>query len=126
MNNMQFDRLMPRLARKGSRRHMLGGIAGAAVVLTSAGALEARNSKAISNGKAKGKGKGSGKGHGSAGAPRKQTRVGVCHFDEEGGLFTYLELPPPAASAHTKHGDQSLNKADCLALNSPPSESAEE
>jgi hypothetical protein len=123
MNTAQFDRLMQRLTRAGSRRQMLGGIVGAAAVLATAGALEASKGKGKS--KAKGKGKEKSKGHGSAGAPGKQPRVGVCHFDDASGLFTYLELPPPAANAHTKHGDQSLTEADCLAQNPSPSAPAE-
>jgi hypothetical protein len=121
-NETQFACLMQRLARAGSRRQMLGGLVGAAAVLSGGGVLDARSSK--SKGKAKGKGKGKGKG--SAGAPGQQPKVGVCHFDDESGLYTYLEVPPPAANAHMKHGDQALNNADCLAQNAPPAETPEE
>lgn len=121
MNDTQVARLMQRLTRAGSRRQVLGGIVGTtAAVLTGATVLEAKGKR-----KDQGKRQDQGKGKGSAGAPGKQPKVGLCHLDEESGAYTYLELPPPAAKAHVKHGDQELNEADCLALNTAPEETPE-
>jgi hypothetical protein len=114
MEDMRFDSLSQYLAVEGSRRRILGGIvAAAASVVTGATALGVK-------GKAKGKSKdkGKGQGHGAAGAPGKN-KVGLCHLDDETGLFSYLEVPPPAMKGHLKHGDQPAlgGAADCDALN---------
>lgn len=117
MEDMKFDRLTHHLTVEGSRRRMLGGIvAAAAAVVTGATVLEAK-------GKSKAKGKGKGKGHGAAGAPGKN-KVGLCHLDDESGLYTYLEVPPPAMKGHQKHGDVPApnGAADCDALNVPEPE----
>lgn len=119
MEDMKFDRLAQHLTVEGSRRQMLGGIvAAAAAVVTGATALGAKG-----KGKAKAKGKGKGKGHGAAGAPGKN-KVGLCHLDEETGLYSYAEVPPPAMKGHQKHGDVPApnGAADCDALNEPEPE----
>src|SRR5689334_9764070 len=121
MDNLSFDRLAQILTAEGSRRRLLGGlVAGAATAITGSVALGAKG-----KGKAKGngKGKGSGKGYGPTGAPGKN-KVGVCHLDDETGLYTYLEVPPPAMKGHQKHGDVPApnGAADCDALNTPEPE----
>lgn len=120
LSGAEIDRGVRRLTNQGSRRQMIGGLAGAAVVLTDAVLLNAKSSK--SRGKAKGKGKS----QGSGGALGQQPKVGVCHPDDESEIYTYFELPPPVAKAHVKHGDQELTKTDCMAQNSAPANSADE
>lgn len=106
MNEYRFDKITRGLTAGTSRRQVFGGLlGGAAVLLTGATVLEAKQ-----NGQGKGKGKGRGKSNGKG---RGRPKVQFCHRKRKGEDYTLISVGSPAAKAHRGHGDELCEPETC-------------
>ena len=109
MDDKRFDTLTQALAADGSRRRVLGALAGGiAATLAGAAALEAKRG---GNGKSRGRGNGANGGNGN-GRGRGREKVFICHRTDE-DEFTLIRVGAPAARAHGRHGDVVCEEVAC-------------
>jgi hypothetical protein len=104
MDDKKFDRIAQALASDGSRRRVLGVLAGGIAALAGAATLEARrggNGKSRSRGRGRGRSNG-GNGNGGGGG---QEKVTLCHRNNGKKGFSLITVGAPAVPAHEAHGD---------------------
>ena len=116
MDNRKFDTITRALAANGSRRRVLGVLAGGIAALAGAATLEAKRG---GNGKSRGRGRGKGddgddggNGGNGRGRGRGREKVFVCHRNGK-DEFKLIRVGAPAAPAHERHGDVVCEELAC-------------
>jgi hypothetical protein len=95
------------LGTNATRRKLAGGIIGATAAVLAGRTLVG----AVKGGKAKGK-----------------SKTPICHYDDETGLYTFVQVPVKAEKGHTKHSedvfvdldDAPVTREYCASLNPEP------
>ena len=106
MDDKRFDTFAQALAADGSRRRVLGILAGGVAALAGAATLEAKRG-GNGKGKAKGRGRGNGgNGNGNSGGQGgAEEKVTLCHRNKGKKRFNLITVGAAAVPAHERHGD---------------------
>ena len=104
MDRNQFDTMTRGLTSETSRRRIVAGVLGGAVALLAGASLAAPGGK-----------------KGGGALKSKPTKTPICHFDEETGLYTFVQVPLKPGKGHAKHANDVLtgvtSVADCEFFN---------
>ena len=95
MGGKTVETISRHLGTNATRRRLAGGIIGAtAAVLAGRTLVSAAKG---GNGKAKAKGK---------------SKTPICHYDDETGQYTFVQVPVKAGKGHDKHAEDVVTDSD--------------
>ena len=103
MNRNQIDTITRRLTSETSRRQIIAGVLGGAAALLAGSSVAGPAKK------------------GGGALKSKPTKTPICHFDNETGLYTFMQVALKPGKGHDKHENDVLtgvtSAADCELIN---------